>query len=248
MLEPHGKRPRYAQGLLWDNGDETLSATAMWSITAEPVPMVPAEEYENTAAVETIKTHPHLFAITTPIKVDRLEELLYEHPNQPTVESVCHSLCHGFWPHAHTQHERYPVTWDNSHRLIKTESERNFLNTQIDKEVATKRYSDDFGPELLLGMYCLPIHTIPKPGMDTLRLINDQSDGEYLPNSMINHEDIAGTCMDGIKSLRASLRAFQKEQGEDIQLVMYKCDIQGAYQNIPMAPLWQLKQIVAFEQ
>jgi hypothetical protein len=137
---------------------------------------------------------------------------------------------------------------DNSHRPIKTEGEHDFLKTQIDKEVATKRYSEDFGPELLPGMYCSPIHTVPKPGTDSLRLINDQSDGEYSPNSMINHDDIAGTCMDGIKSLGASLRAFRKEQGEDIQLVMYKSDIQGAYQNIPMAPLWQLKQIFAFEQ
>ena len=145
MLEPCAKHPKYTQGLLWDNKDDTLSATALWSITTAPVPVVPRDEFDNTAAVETINTHPHIFKITTPIKVDRFRELLSKHPNQPTVESVCCSLCSGFWPH----------------------------------------------------------HTVPKPGTDALHLINDQSNSDFSPNSMIKHSDIMGTCMDGIKSLGA---------------------------------------------
>ena len=207
--------------------------------------MVPADEFDNLPAVETIDTHPHLFKITTPIKVDRLEVLLSDHPNQPAVKSVCFSLRHGFWPHAHTRHRDYPTTWDNSHRPIRSQAELDFLEAQMDTEVAAGRYSEDFGPTLLPGMYCSPIHTIPKPGTDTLRLINDQSDGEFSPNSMIDRDDIAGTCMDGIKSLGASLRAFRREHGDHLQLIIYKSDIQGAYRNIPMAPLWQLKQAVA---
>lgn len=207
--------------------------------------MVPADEYNNVPAMETINAHPHLFKITTPIKVNRFEELLSDHPNQPNVKSVCFSLRHGFWPHAHTRHIDYPTTWDNSHRPIRSQVELEFLEGQMDTEVAAGRYSEDFGPDLLPGMYCSPIHTIPKPGTDTLRLINDQSDGDFSPNSMINRDDIAGTCMDGIKSLGASLRAFRREHGDHLQLVVYKSDIQGAYRNIPMAPLWQLKQAVA---
>jgi len=152
------------------------------------------------------------------------------------MKSICQSLRSGFWPCADTHHETYPITWDNSHRPIRTDTERNFLEDQIDKEVAAGRYSEDFGPDLLPGMYCSPIHTVPKPGTDTLRLINDQSDGDFSPISMINHDDIAGTCMDGIKSLGASLRAFRREHGDHVQLIMHKSDIQGAYRNIPMAP------------
>jgi len=96
-------------------------------------------------------------------------------------------------------------------------------------------------------MYCLPIHTVPKPGTDTFQLINDQSDGEFSPNSMIDCDNIAGTCMGGIKSLGASLRTYHRRHGDHVQLIMHKSDIQGAYRNIPMAPMWQLKQIVAFE-
>ena len=54
---------------------------------------------------------------------------------------------------------------------------------------------------------------------------------------MIDHDDIAGMCMDGIKSLGTSLHAFRREHGDHLQLVVYKSNIQGAYCNIPMAPL-----------
>ena len=64
---------------------------------------------------------------------------------------------------------------------------------------------------------------------------------------MISHDDVAGTCMDSIKSLGASLHAFRREHGDQVELVIYKSDIQGAYRNIPMAPLWQLKQAVVFK-
>ena len=94
-------------------------------------------------------------------------------------------------------------------------------------------------------MYCLPIYANPKPGTDTLRLINDQSDGEFSLNLMINHDNIAGTCMDGIKLVGASLPAFRREHSDHLQHVVYKSDIQGAYRNMPMAPMWQLKQAVA---
>ena len=134
-LEPCAKCSKYTQGLLWDEEDDTLSVTALWSITAAPVPTVPQDEFDNMAAVETINTHPHLFKITTPIKVGHFRELLSEHPNQPAVESVCRSLCSGFWPHAHTRRREYPI-WDNSHRLIKSQTEWDFLEGQIDKEVA----------------------------------------------------------------------------------------------------------------
>ena len=42
-------------------------------------------------------------------------------------------------------------------------------------------------------MYSSPIHAVPKPGMDTFPLINDQSAGEFSPNSMIHPDSVAGT-------------------------------------------------------
>jgi hypothetical protein len=96
-------------------------------------------------------------------------------------------------------------------------------------------------------MYLLPLHTIPKEGSDGLQLINDQSAGEYSPNSMISCDDIAGTCMDGIKELGASLGAYWEENGSDVQLVIWKSDIHGAYRNLPNHPLYQLKQVISLD-
>ena len=157
--------------------------------------------------MNTIRTHPHLFKIDCPILVDRFEELLASHPNQPFVKSVCRALREGFWPYADTKYGDYPTTWDFSEREPRDPEHALFIANQVEAEVQKGRYSEDFGPDLLPGMYSTPVHAVPKPGTDTFRLINDQSAGEFSPNSMIHPDDIAGTCMDGIKSLGTSLLA-----------------------------------------
>jgi hypothetical protein len=86
-------------------------------------------------------------------------------------------------------------------------------------------------------MYSSPTHAVPKPGTDTFRLINDQSVGEFSPNSMIHPDDIAGTCMDSIQSLGASLRAHRVKYGDE-ELVMFKADIREAYCLMWMSPEW----------
>ena len=113
-LEPRAKRPRYTRGLLWDDGDDVLSATAQYSLSATPVPRVPLAESSNPVVKQTIADHPHLFKIDCHINVTRFEELLHHHPNQPFVKSVCHALHEGFWPWADTKIRVYPETWDFS--------------------------------------------------------------------------------------------------------------------------------------
>jgi hypothetical protein len=129
--------------------------------------------------------------------------------------------------------------WDNSDWLLKTQAEHNFVTTQIMKEVKLGRYSQPFRPSLLPRMYSSPLHTIPKEGSDALCLINNQSVGEYSPNSMISHDNIAGTCMDRIKELGVSLRAYQEENGSDMQLIIWKSNIHRAYRNLPIHLLYQ---------
>ena len=62
---------------------------------------------------------------------------------------------------------------------------------------------------------------------------------------MILREDVAGTCMDGIRSLRTALLRYREEHGDDVELVIYKSDISHAYRNFWVHPLWQIKQIVS---
>ena len=126
---------------MWDPAAAVKSRTVRWTEFAEPLPAPPASEFDNVEALETINDHPDLFAITTPINVDRFESLLSSHPNQPFVWSVCQGLHEGFWPFANTHYGEWPLTWDNSQRTPKTPDEAAFLQEQIDKEAELGRYS-----------------------------------------------------------------------------------------------------------
>ena len=92
-------------------------------------------------------------------------------------------------------------------------------------------------------MYSSPVHAIPKHETDTFHLINDQSTEDFSPNSMICPNTVARTCMDGIRSLGASLQVYCKAHG-DLELVMFKSDIQEVYCLLPMCKEWQVKQVV----
>jgi hypothetical protein len=247
-LAPNLKRPRYLDRSVWTDVDDTpiISPTACCTMTDDSLPRPPAEEYENHDALSTIKSNPHLFRIVTPINVDRFEQLLSSHPNKPFVQSVCTSLREGFWPWAKTQKEEYPVTWDFSDRPPKTEREADFLRSQRDIELAQDRYSEGFGTDLLPGMYSTPIHAVPKPRSEKLRLVNDHSAGTYSLNSMIAREDVVGAKMDTISDLVAALLRYRKKNPEKA-LILFKSDVSAAYRRLPLHPLWQIKQIVTID-
>ena len=242
-FEPCAKRPQYTRGLPWDTSDDHLSVMAQYSLTAAPVPWVPDKELENKELMDTISTHLHLFKVNCPILVNRSEELLVDHPNQPFVKSVCRALREGFWPFVNTRYGNYPTTWDFSKREPCDPEHADFIAKQVEAEVLKGRYSEDFGSNLLPGMYLTPVHAVPKPGTDTYWLINDQSAGEYSPNSMIHPDDITGMCMDGIKSLGTSLLTHQDFFGDE-ELVIFKADIKEVYHPMWMCPEWQAKQVI----
>ncbi|KAF8228387.1 hypothetical protein L208DRAFT_1207617, partial [Tricholoma matsutake] len=49
---------------------------------APPVPCPPCNKLVNEVALATISSHPHLFHITMPIKIEHFRSLLVLHPNQ----------------------------------------------------------------------------------------------------------------------------------------------------------------------
>ena len=246
--EPAPKRPRYLHWSIWADPDSPpfVSPTASSTLTDAPLPRPPPEEFDNTSAMLTIEQNAHLFHIVTPINVDRFEELLATHPNQPFVNSVCVSLREGFWPWAHMQKESYPVTWDFSDRPPKTECEADFLRAQRDAEIEAGRYSEGFRTNLLPGMYSTPVHAVPKPRSEKLRLVNDHSAGAYSLNSMILREDVVGARMDTVSNLVGALLRYHKEH-PNTPLVMFKSDVSAAYRQLPLHPLWQIKQIVTID-
>jgi hypothetical protein len=93
-------------------------------------------------------------------------------------------------------------------------------------------------------MYSMPIHAVPKPHSDKLRLVNDQSAGKFSLNSMILRTDIGAVKLDSIQNLFDSILEFRRIPGnERIQLLLFKSDVAEAFRNMPLHPLFQLKQI-----
>jgi hypothetical protein len=211
---------------------------------AEPIPSPPLNEVYDSDAARTVAQRPDLFRIVTPINVDWFEELLTDHPNQPFVQSVCQSLHQGFWPWADTSDESYPSINDNStHTCSKSDNQKQFIEDQICEEIRLGCVSESLGTKLYPGMYSVPMHTVPKPNSDKLRLVVDHTAGDYSLNSMIDRDAIKGTKLDGLQSLGASLLCFRKEH-PNVKLVMFKSDVSQAFRHLPMHPLWQVKQIL----
>lgn len=233
--------------MVWGERGESISATAVWTETAEPLPRPPVAEFANVAAINMITKNPHLFRVSTPINVDRFETLLTlaNHPNPQFVQSVCQGLREGFWPWADTQVGVYPTTWDVPTPSPSSEPQRAFLRDQILKEESIGRYSGNFGPNLQPGMYSMPIHSVPKEG-GKFRLVTNHSASEFSLNSMIAKEDIAGVTLDNVQDLGDAIREYRRIDPNS-ELLIWKADVSEAYRHMPMHPLWQIKQVVSFE-
>ncbi|PBK87901.1 hypothetical protein ARMGADRAFT_1121541, partial [Armillaria gallica] len=70
--------------------------TATWTETLPPMPGPPTNELNNHLALGTIKLHPVLFDIVTPINITCFQELLVSYLNHELVSSVCRGLETGF--------------------------------------------------------------------------------------------------------------------------------------------------------
>ncbi|KAG2049685.1 hypothetical protein BDR06DRAFT_860751, partial [Suillus hirtellus] len=171
-----------------------------------PLPRPPALEFLNLSAMNTFTSRPDLFAICTPVNVNRFETLLTlaKHPNPVFVKSVCQGLRKGFWPWADTHYGVYPTTLDVPSPSLSSDQEWNFLWDQIIKEESVGRYSRNFGPDLLPGMYSMPIHAVPKEG-GKFRLVMNHGAGDFSLNSMIAKEDIARVTLDNVQDLGDAL-------------------------------------------
>jgi hypothetical protein len=138
----------------------------------------------------------------------------------------------------------YSITHCEPQHPSKDDPVWDFLLEQREKEIKVERFSEPF-TNLLPGMNVVPIHTIPKPG-DKLRLTVDHSAGSCSINSMIDQESISGVKLDGIKTLGDSIKVFRTNQPDGLAppLVLWKSDVMATYQQMPMHPLWQIKQAV----
>jgi len=235
----HDHQPRYLRYNSWHEGAPFLPCTADWTLHAPPISPPPFHELENTVATKTISENPHLFKIVMSINVDCFEELLKTHPNCPFVDSICRGLREGFWPAgADTHIGIYPDTHDDSLPTPSDHRKATFLQEQCDTEVKKDRFSPAFGTTLLPGMYCMPMHAVPKPNSDDLRLITDHSFGPYSLNSMIPRNTHATYPLDNLHLFGQILLASCRTGN----IVVFKSDIAEAYRLMPMHLFWQIKQ------
>ena len=239
----HGLKPKYLRYNIWSEDSSILPASAEWSEIAPPLLSPPAAELCNPVVNKTIADNPSLFDIITPINVNKFEQLLSTHPNQSFVASVCQGLRMGFWPAADTHIGIYPDTHDEHMGTPSNERCADFLRQQRDDEVAKHRFSHAFGPDLLPGMYCMPIHAVPKPGSIDLRLVTDQSAGPYSLNSMVQREFVPKYPLDNMHHLGQALLHLRELLSPDQDITIFKSDIAEAYRLMPMHPCWQVKQV-----
>ena len=143
--------------------------------------------------------------------------------------------------------EGYPATHDESRPTAKGVKEVSFLRAQIQTEQDKGRFSPPFGPDLLPGMYSMPIHAVPKPGSSDLRMVTDHSYGPYSLNSMIQHSDISGYPLDNLKHLGEILLNIHHKTEQPSPLILFKSDVSEAYRLLPVHPKWQIKQINTLE-
>ena len=198
-------QPKYRRHNLWLNAPSVSPTTAEWSEMAQPLPRPPFRETSNPIALKTITDNPTLFQVKTPVNVDSFQSLLKTHPNPNFVNSVCVGLCEGFWPWADTLHEGFPSMHNESHPPPHNEECASFLCDQCLKERLKGYFSHSFGTNLLPGMYSMPIHAVPKPHSDDLRLVTDHSVGPFFLNSMNDHSQVTGFLLDNVLHLEEML-------------------------------------------
>ncbi|KAF9023867.1 hypothetical protein BDZ89DRAFT_893314, partial [Hymenopellis radicata] len=163
-----------------------------------PLPHPPEKEYHH-VSMKTIHQNPNLFHVSTPINIERFASALSIHPNRAFVTSVVRTLKIGLWPWADTNPTGdFPETWDNAWANISSTEEQQFISDQCNDEVEKGQHSPAFGPDLLPGMYSTPNIAIPKPHSDDLRLVANQSAGDFCQNNMVSKSETKGARLDSL--------------------------------------------------
>ena len=94
-------------------------------------------------------------------------------------------------------------------------------------------------------MTTIPLWVVPKPHLDKLQMVVDQSAGEFFHNSYILPDD-AWVHLDTFHVLCAMLLKVHVHHG-NILLVLFRTDLSQVYHWLPMHYLWQLHQVVTID-
>ena len=234
--------PRYKRGFVWNNllSSPSLSPSALATETASPLASPPSHLLNDPALQATLHTMNGHIRVKTPFNVDRFESMLYDHPDQPFVQSVMNGLCFGFWPFDEGN-------WKDD----QDEAIKNYTSEEIDYE-AVRAFRDDeiegcrwSGPiashVLLPGMKLSPIFVAWQKGK--ARIITDHTASglnEHIPRSE------AKVVYDDMHSFGQVIFNTKRAHPHH-DLVTWKSDVSSAFLNLPAHPIYQLRQDVEVE-
>ena len=202
-----------------------------WSTTAKPLTSPLDSVLNNAVAASTISNNPHLFALPSPVNVERLRDLSSTHPNQAFVLSVIEGFNNGFWPLANPPADA-PHVVNHSNHSPTDPAHASFLLEQRDIEFGKGRYSEGFS-ELLPGMRAMPLRVVPKDGGSALHLVVNHSKEPHSLNSMVDLTIMPKVSLDNMRSLGEHIPTLREEHpGEE--LVLWKSDVSEAYRLLPV--------------
>ncbi|KIM78476.1 hypothetical protein PILCRDRAFT_75623 [Piloderma croceum F 1598] len=203
----------------------------------EPLPSVPQHLLDNPIIKALLAANKDFIKVETPFDINKLENLLIDHPNPPFVHSVLSGLCFGFW-----------LCDDGEWKLELEEVVRNY-STDVpdlkaicafqDREQAAGCWSSKI-PQLLPGMKTSPMFVVwqGKP-----RVVTDHSGSGI--NDHIPCEDAKVRYNNMHDFERCLCDAHHAHPGR--RLVLFKDDVASAFLNLPAYPIWQLCQVVSVD-
>ena len=178
--------------------------------------------------------------VETPFNVDRFEAMLYDHPNQPFVKSVMNSLRHGFWPFDEG-------SWEDDQddvvpNYCASEADIEAIRVFRDDEIQARRWSNPLpSTDLLPGMKVSPIFVVWQRGK--ARVVTDHTASGL--NDRIPRAE-ARVRYDDMRTFGQVLFDAKKAHPDEL-LVTWKSDVSSAFLNLPVHPIYQLKQVVDVE-
>jgi hypothetical protein len=246
-LQPHGEKrkaedilvPKFRRGYAWGNSSSNnISPAALITETAPPLPSPPDHLINDPIIQATIHQLGDHIKVETPFDIDKLESLLFDHPNRPLVQSVLRSLREGVWPLSDGEWkvEKEEVT-DN---YPMEEGDLIELRSFRDREQSFGRWSDEV-EKMLPGMKISPMFVVWRD--EKPRVVTDHSASEI--NSEISRED-ARVRYDDMRDFGQCLHDARLANAGR-QLMLFKDDVASAFLNLPAHPIWQIRQVVAVD-
>ena len=233
--------PRFRRGYLWTSTPENaLSPAALSTETAPPLPSPPPHLLNNPVIQKTLDSLQGYIKVDTPFNIDRLETLLYDHPNQPFVSSVIRGLREGFWPfdEGDWKIEQGEVIGNTTDEELDLQAIRAYR----DREVAGERWSLGLPSSTLLpGMKMSPMFIAwqkNKPHVITDHSASGLNDGIPIAEGRVKYDDMHPFGQTLYEWLH---------RNPDRRTVVFKSDVASAFLNLSGHPLWQMRQIVVVD-